>query len=93
MLNKKIIITNHVRNRFKERRIKFLNNKYWKYTIDQQIKMDLKPLNIMTIERKENDVFKVTTRQGKVYIVKEDKDCAIIRTVYKKNIQREMLGV
>ena len=55
MFNKKLIITNHVRRRFKERGIKFLDNKEWKYTIDQQIRMDLKPLNVRKIEKKSNN--------------------------------------
>ncbi|WP_228636106.1 hypothetical protein [Clostridium perfringens] len=93
MFNKRIIITNHVRNRFKERKIKFLNNKDWKYTIDEQIRMDLNPLNVRKIEKQKNNVSKVTTKQGKVYIVKETQGCAIIRTVYKTNLQKEILGV
>ncbi|WP_415276536.1 hypothetical protein [Clostridium perfringens] len=93
MFNKKLIITNHVRRRFKERGIKFLDNKEWKYTIDQQIRMDLKPLNVRKIEKKSNNTSKITTKQGKVYIIKEEKNFAVIKTVYKTNLQKEILGV
>ena len=83
MFNSKIIISDHARERFLERRIKLSNKKNY---IDKQIKIDLSPLNISErIKMKKNEK-KIITKQGKVYIIKEIKDKIIVKTIYKINL-------
>lgn len=91
MLYKKIILSNHVKDRFEQRHIKYTNNKSKKYTIDQQVRFDLKPLNIIRIERLNELDSRITTRQGKKYIVREleDNNCLLVKTVYKSDLREE----
>ena len=83
MFNSKIIISDHARERFLERRIKLSNKKNY---IDKQIKIDLSPLNISEIIKMKKNEKKIITKQGKVYIIKEIKDKIIVKTIYKINL-------
>lgn len=83
MFNSKIIISDHARERFLERRIKLSNKKNY---IDKQIKIDLSPLNISEIIKIKKNEKKIITKQGKVYIIKEIKDKIIVKTIYKINL-------
>lgn len=86
MWNKKIIVTNHAKQRFEQRNICF--SKHETDTI-RQILYDLKPLNVRKRELLHNTTYKVTTKQGKVYIILENKKACFVKTVYKTNLQYE----
>lgn len=89
---KRVIVTNHVRERFEQRRIKYTGNQK-KWTIESQIRYDLRPINILRKEKKEENVYKVTTKQGKVYIISTESPTNIlVITVYKRDIREERLG-
>lgn len=89
MWNKEIVISNHVRERFEQRNIKFTNNK--PRSIESQIKYDLRPLNIRKQEKLNINEYKVTTKQGKIYIVKHISERKVlIKTVYKIDIRKEL---
>lgn len=91
MWNKKIIISKHVRERFEQRRIKFTNNK--PRSIESQIRQDIRPLNIRKQEKLSEDEYKLTTRQGKIYIVKHISNSRLlVKTVYKVDIRKEVFG-
>lgn len=84
MWNKKIFVTNHAIRRFYEREIKFSK----KITNPiKQILHDLKPLNIREREKIEKDVYKITTNEGKVYIVIEKSKYCFVQTVYTEDIK------
>lgn len=83
MFNSKIVVSDHARERFLERRIKLSNKKNY---IDKQIKIDLSPLNISEIIKIKKNEKKIITKQGKVYIIKEIKDKIIVKTIYKINL-------
>ena len=83
MWNKKIIVTNHAKQRFEQRNIKFSKNES---NPIHQILFDLRPLNVRTRENIGNNHYKVTTNQGKVYIIREIEVAAIVLTVYKTNL-------
>ncbi|HAU85150.1 MAG TPA: hypothetical protein DCW90_06505 [Lachnospiraceae bacterium] len=88
MWNRKLIISKHVKERFEQRNIKFSKKNI---SIESQIRYDLKPLNIRTQKKLNDTDYKVTTRQGKVYIITllDDKR-ALIKTVYKIDIRKEL---
>ena len=88
MFNKKIYISRHCLQRFEERGIRISHKRD---TIIRQIYKDLKPLNVRLIEKlpTENDK-KITTKQGKVYIVHEEDARIIIKTVYKTDIRKRI---
>lgn len=84
---KKIIISNHAKERFEERGIKFYRNEK---KIINQIKFDLNPLNIRILKKLNDDEYRVITKQGKCYVTKNvGKDKTLIKTVYKLNCKRE----
>lgn len=84
MWNKKIIVTNHAKQRFEQRNIKFSKNES---NPVHQILFDLRPLNVRTRENIGNNHYKVTTNQGKVYIIVEYRSACFVKTVYKTNLQ------
>ena len=86
MWNKKIIVTEHAKRRFEQRNIKFSKNSS---NIVQQILIDLRPLNIRKRELIRENSYKVTTNQGKVYIIVEHKNVCFVKTVYKTNLMYE----
>lgn len=90
MWDKKLIVSNHVKERFEQRNIKFSKKKI---SIEEQIRYDLRLLNTRRKEKIGEDTYKVTTRQGKVYVIKVlDEKKAIIKTVYKVDIKKELFA-
>lgn len=89
MWNKKIIVTDHAIFRFNQRRISYSKPSC---TPVNQILHDLKPLNVRKREKIESNKFKVTTNQGKVYILQECNKVCFVVTVYKTNIQWEIFN-
>lgn len=87
MWNKKIIVTNHAKQRFEERNIKFSRNQSNPIF---QILFDLRPLNVRKRENLGDNNYKVTTNQGKVYIIVEHKHACFVKTVYKTNLQYDL---
>lgn len=87
MWNKKIVITSHAKHRFLQRHLTFSQKSK---NVSKQILSDLRPLNVMKIEKIKNNHLKVTTNQGKVYILSETEDTCYVKTVYKTNIQYEL---
>lgn len=87
MWNKKIIVTRHARMRFLQRHLNFSKKKT---DVVKQILNDLRALNVMKIEKMNGSNLKVTTNQGKVYILAEAEDTCYVKTVYKTNIQYEL---
>ena len=87
MWNKKIIVTRHARMRFLQRHLTFSKKKT---DVVKQILNDLRALNVMKIEKMNGPNLKVTTNQGKVYILAETEDTCYVKTVYKTNIQYEL---
>ena len=86
MWDKQLIISNHVKERFQQRNIKFSKKKI---SIEEQIRYDLKPLNVRSQQKLNDSEYKVTTRQGKVYIVKVISDKkVVIKTVYKIDLRK-----
>lgn len=84
----KIIISNHAKERFEERDIKFYKNEN---RVINQIKFDLNPLNIRIIEKINECEYKAITKQGKCYVTRNvGKDKTLIKTVYQLN-RRERL--
>lgn len=92
MWNKRIVISKHVRERFEQRHIKFYKSTD---SIEKQIRMDLRPLNVRRKEKLNDLEYKVVTKQGKVYIIKEipNENKIIVKTVYKIDIKKEMLNI
>lgn len=88
MWTRKIIVSNHVKERFEERNIKFSQHT----SIEEQIRYDLRALNVRKKEKLSNIEYKVTTRQGKVYIIKEliKENKIIVKTVYKTDLKKEL---
>lgn len=86
MWNKKLVITKHAKQRFKQRNLHFFKTKD---TIKEML-ADLDALNVMKIEHIQGNHHKVTTRQGKIYIVVETEDTYFVKTVYKTNVQYEL---
>ena len=86
MWNKKIVITQHALKRFEQRNIKF--SKYESNPVHQML-FDLRPLNVMKREKLENNHYKITTQQGKVYIVAEYDNVCFVKTVYKTSLMYE----
>ncbi|NLM62890.1 MAG: hypothetical protein GX190_01065 [Mollicutes bacterium] len=87
MWNKKLVVTNHAKQRFIQRHLNYSKKKN---DAIQQILTDLKPLNVMRIEKIHENHMKVTTRQGKVYVLVETDDCCFVKTAYKTNVQYEL---
>lgn len=83
MWNKKIIVTKHAIQRFEQRNIKYSTKSF---NPIHQILTDLRPLNVRKREKLEDGLYKVTTNQGKVYIIREIEVAAIVLTVYKTNL-------
>lgn len=81
MWNKKVIVTKHAKERFEQRYITSL--KKFNDPVSQ-ILYDLKPLNVRKLQRLKNNNYKVTTAQGKVYIVFEGTNACFVKTVYQK---------
>ena len=69
MWYKEIVISRHVKERFQQRKISFESGKYY-ISIESQIRKDLKALNIRNQEKINDREYKVTTKQGKVYVIK-----------------------
>jgi len=88
MWTKKIIVSNHVKERFEQRNIKFSQ----KTSIEEQIRYDLRALNVREKVRLNNLEYRVTTRQGKVYILKEinPENKIIVKTVYKIDLRKQL---
>lgn len=82
MWNKRIVVTKHAAERFEQRNIKYSTKTF---NPIHQILMDLRPLNVKRKEHLEGDNFKITTNQGKVYIIKETETASVVKTVYKTN--------
>lgn len=81
MWDKKIIVSNHVKCRFKSRNVKFEKNND---SIVIQILRDLKPLNVLSIENLSEGIYRVNTKHGKTYILKQiDEKVMLVQTVYK----------
>lgn len=83
MWDKKIVVTHHAQQRFEQRNIKYFKSRGQGV---EQIKYDLRALNIRTREKLNDNEYKVTTRQGKVYVIIEDEKHCYIKTVYKVNL-------
>lgn len=103
MFNKQVIVTDHAKERFVERDIKFRKgskrNRNSTISIEQQIIEDLRPLNVREIIKLNNEgkcigekQYKVITNQGKVYIVVVGKGVATVETVYKIDIKEKLMG-
>ena len=84
MWNKKIVITQHAIQRFEQRNITF--SKY-ENNPARQILCDLKPMNVIKREHLYYNHYKVTTKQGKVYIIIEYANACFVKTVYKTSDQ------
>ena len=84
MWNKRIVVTKHAISRFEQRNIKFSTKNF---NPVNQILIDLRPLNVRSREHLEGNNYKVTTNQGKVYIVVENRDASIVKTVYKTDLR------
>lgn len=91
MLNKKIIITKHAEERFAERmrectlphKIKAFKKDSRKYLIDM-----LKPTNIKAIYRKPNGTTIVNTHGNYRFVIKEENNLAIVKTVMRTNKEK-----
>ena len=103
MFNKQVIVTDHAKERFVERDIKFRKgskrNRNSTISIEQQIIEDLRPLNVREIIKLNNEgkcigekQYKVITNQGKVYIVVVGKEVATVETVYKIDIKEKLMS-
>lgn len=90
MWTKKLVVSNHVKERFEQRNIKFSQKKI---SIEEQIKYDLRALNIRKREKLSKLEYKITTRQGKVYVLKAitEENKIIVKTVYKIDLRRELI--
>lgn len=77
MWEKKLIVSNHVKERYIQRKMDKSN-----MSIEEQIKRDLKPLGIRLKERISDNKLKVTTTKGRVYIIKEFNHSLLVQTVY-----------
>lgn len=84
MWDKKIVVTKHAMLRFEQRNIKFSTKNF---NPIHQILIDLKPLNVRTKERLKDNNYKIETNQGKVYIIREEHDATIVKTVYKNHLK------
>lgn len=87
MWNKKLVVTNHAKQRFIQRHLHYSKRQN---DAIHQIMTDLRPLNVMKMEKIHDDHIKVTTRQGKVYILVETEEVCFVKTVYKTNVQYEL---
>lgn len=92
MWNKTIVISRHVKERFQQRNIRFVTDKYY-ISIESQIRKDLKALNIIKQEKINDREYKITTKQGKVYIIKHlSYKKVLIKTVYAINLRDKALA-
>lgn len=90
-INKPIVITHHAKERFKERRVNMNNiNKknYKKLGIEGFIKNLLSPMNIKTIEKKEEKIYRIRTRSRYTLIVKETKKEMKVLSIYYQNREK-----
>lgn len=84
MFNGKIIITNHAKERYIERKFD-LDRKH----VVRQMLDELRPLNVRRIIRGENDVYHVFTRfNNKFIVVKNEQDEYIVKTVVRMNTEK-----
>lgn len=80
--NVKTYISDHAYEKFIDRHIYF--NKRKNINIRNQIQNDLRMLNIRKQEKQNENTYKITTRQNKVYIIELlCADKAVIKTVYQ----------
>lgn len=90
-INKPIVVTHHAKERFQERRVNMNNiNKknYKKLGTEGFIKNLLSPMNIKTIERKEENVYRIRTKSRYTLIVKETKKEMRILSLYYQNREK-----
>lgn len=88
MWNKKIYISQHMIKRFEERHISYMKHHKGTKNIYGQVKADLRPLNVVMINRLKTGSTEIITKQGKVYIAKEKPNSIYIQTVYQKNLKK-----
>ena len=84
MFNGKIIITNHAKERYVERKFDLDKNH-----IVKQMLSELRPLNVRRIIRDENDVYHVFTKfNNKFIVIKNEYGEYIVKTVVRMNIEK-----
>ncbi len=82
MFDKKIIVSDHAIKRYNERS---RSKGYRGRTTYQSVMNDLRPLNVMRIQKLDNGAIKVYTRGKREFILEEKKNCYILRTIIQKN--------
>lgn len=90
-INKPIVITHHAKERFQQRRVNMNNitkKSYKKLGIEGFIRNLLSPMNIKTIERKEENVYRVRTKSRYTLIVKETKNEMRVLSIYYQNREK-----
>ena len=90
-INKPIVVTYHAKERFQQRRVNMNNitkKNYKKLGIEGFIRNLLSPMNIKTIERKEENVYRVRTKSRYTLIVKETKNEMRVLTCYYQSREK-----
>lgn len=88
MWNKRISVSQHARDRYIERNITHCKVKNKEFDIYHQVKLDLRPLNVVMINKLKSGSIEIITKQGKVYIAQEKKDSLYVQTVYQKSLKK-----
>lgn len=82
MFDKKIVVRDHAIERYNQRS---RSQGYRGRTTYKSIMNDLRPLNVMRIEKMENNRIKVYTRGKREFILEEKKNCYLLHTIIQKN--------